>query len=173
MAMPGAVLGVAGWSGSGKTTLIEGLLPLLAGRGLAVSTVKHAHHGFDIDRPGKDSHRHRAAGAREVMVISGTRWALLHEARDEAEPVLEELLTRLAPADLVLVEGFKSHPIPKLEVHRPSLGRAPLWPNDPMILAVASDAALPGCPVAVLPLGDLRQIGDWVADFMRRRLARA
>jgi molybdopterin-guanine dinucleotide biosynthesis protein B len=160
------VLGIAGWSGSGKTTLIAGLVPLLNQAGLAVSTIKHAHHGFDLDRPGKDSHRHREAGAREVLVASGRRWALLHELREEPEPALPQLLARLEPVDLVLVEGFKSHPFPKLEVHRPALGKPPLWPDRPEIGAVASDAPLPACPRTVLPLGDLRAVCNWVLQFV-------
>ena len=155
------VLALVGWSGSGKTTLLTALLPLLVARGLRVSTVKHAHHGFDIDRPGKDSFRHRAAGAHEVMVAGGTRWALLHERGDGAEPPLAALLTRMAPADLVLVEGYKLEPGAKLEVHRPALGRAAIWPDHPDILAVASDAALPGCGRPVLPLGDAPGVAAW------------
>lgn len=161
------VLGVAGWSGAGKTTLIEALLPRLAARGLRVSTVKHAHHGFDMDTPGKDSFRHRAAGAREVLVVGGSRWALLHEI-DGPEPALAELLAHLAPVDLVLVEGFKTSPTPKLEVHRPALGKPPLWPGRPEILAVASDVPLPGCDRAVLPLDDAQAVADWVATTLPR-----
>lgn len=159
------VLGVAGWSGAGKTTLIVALLPRLRALGLCVSTIKHAHHGFDIDRPGKDSFRHRAAGAHEVLVASGARWALLHEI-DGPEPPLSDLLARLAPVDLVLVEGFKSSPGAKLEVHRPALGQPPLWPGRPEILAVASDAALPGCDRPVLPLGDADAVAAWVAGAL-------
>jgi molybdopterin-guanine dinucleotide biosynthesis protein B len=145
----------------------------LIAAGLTVSTVKHAHHGFDMDRPGKDSFRHREAGAREVLVLSGTRWALLHEVGDAPEPTLEDLLDRLAPVDLVLIEGFKSHPIPKLEVYRPVLGKPPLWIEDAAIRAVASDADLPGCPRPVLPLGNVVRIGHWVLDFVHSRLADA
>ena len=156
------VLSLVGWSGSGKTTLLTALLPVLIARGLSVSTVKHAHHGFDIDRPGKDSHRHRAAGAREVMVAGGARWALLHENGDAPEPPLAALLARMAPVDLVLVEGYKLEPGAKLEVHRPALGKPPLWPGRPDILAVASDQGLPGCPAEVLPLGDAASVADWI-----------
>src|SRR5262244_2021489 len=117
------ILGLAGWSGSGKTTLLTGLIPALTTRGFSVSTIKHAHHEFDIDRPGKDSWRHRQAGAREVMVASSRRWALMHELRDKPEPPLEELVAKMSPADLLLVEGWKQHPHPKLEVYRPSLGK--------------------------------------------------
>jgi molybdopterin-guanine dinucleotide biosynthesis protein B len=161
------VLGVAGWSGAGKTTLIVALLPRLAALGLRVSTIKHAHHGFDIDRPGKDSFRHREAGAREVLVVSGMRWALLHEL-DGPEPPLPDLLARLAPVDLVLVEGFKTSPGAKLEVHRPALGQPPLWPGRPEVLAVASDAPLPGCDRPVLPLADADDIAAWVVATLPR-----
>jgi molybdopterin-guanine dinucleotide biosynthesis adapter protein len=157
------VLGVVGWSGSGKTTLIERLLPLLRAAGRSVSTVKHAHHGFDIDRPGKDSYRHRAAGAQETLVVSGTRWALLHEQTGPA-PALPALLARLEPVDLVLVEGFKTHPFPKLEVHRPALGKPPIWPGEPEVAALAVDAPLPaavGRP-PLLPLNDPAAVADWV-----------
>lgn len=153
------VLGIAGWSGSGKTTLITGLLPRLRAAGLVVSTVKHAHRGFDLDRPGKDSFRHREAGAGEVLLIGDRRWALLVE---EAEPALEALLPRLSPCDLVLVEGFKSHPHPKLEVHRPALGKKPLWPGREDIVAVAAPGAIAGCPCPVLPLDDHDAIARWV-----------
>ena len=159
------VLGLVGWSGSGKTTLLTGMLPLLRARGLLVSTVKHAHHGFDIDRPGKDSYRHRAAGAHEVLVASATRWALLHEL-DGPEPSLDELLGRLSPVDLVLVEGFKASACLKLEVFRPSLGQPPIYPDRPDIVAVASDMALPDCDRTVLPLDDPAQVVDWATVFM-------
>lgn len=155
------VIGFAGWSGAGKTTLLAAVLPRLVAAGLRVSTVKHAHEGFDLDRPGKDSYRHREAGAREVMLASGTRWALLHEV-EGPEPGLPELLARLAPCDLVLVEGWKRHPYPKVEVHRPALGKPPLWPEVPGIVAVASDAALPGCPCPVLPLNDPAAVAAWL-----------
>jgi molybdopterin-guanine dinucleotide biosynthesis protein B len=159
------LLGVAGWSGSGKTTLIEAMLPPLRARGLRVSTIKHAHHGFDIDRPGKDSYRHRVAGAHEVLVASASRWALLREV-DGKEPTLDELVARLSPVDLVLVEGFKSSAIAKLEVHRPGIGKAPIWPGRPDIIAVAADTALPHCDRAVLPLDAPARIVDWVIEFL-------
>ena len=160
------VFGVTGASGSGKTTLIVAMLPRLKALGLTVSTIKHAHHGFDIDRPGKDSHRHREAGAREVLVASPGRWALLHE-NDGPEPGLDELLSRLAPVDLVLVEGFRRDGIPKLEVHRPSVGQPPRWPDDPSILAVASDVPLPDCGRPVLPLADPDRIAAWLVAQVR------
>jgi molybdopterin-guanine dinucleotide biosynthesis protein B len=156
------LFGLAGWSGSGKTTLLCRLIPELVGRGLRVSTVKHAHHGFDVDRPGKDSHAHRTAGATEVMIGSAARFALMHELRGAPEPSLLDLLARMTPVDLVLVEGFKSGPHPKLEIHRPSLGKPPLWPDDKRIVAVASDAPLPHCPCPVFTLEGISAIADLV-----------
>jgi len=132
--------GFAGWSGSGKTTLIEQLIPLFVARGLKVSLIKHAHHSFDLDQPGKDSWRHRQAGCTEVLVTSSRRWALVHELRGAPEPTLAELGARLAPCDLLLVEGFKREKLPKLEVYRSSVGEPLLHPHDPDIVAVASDA---------------------------------
>lgn len=159
------VLGLAGWSGSGKTTLLTTLLPLLAARGLSVSTVKHAHHDFDLDQPGKDSWRHRQAGAHEVLIAGSRRWALLHE-NPGPEPTLDALLARMTPVDLVLVEGFKDYPHPKLEVHRPALGRPPLWPGRTDIVAVATDAPLPACPRPVLDLSDPACIAAWIVAFL-------
>ena len=135
-------IGFAGWSGSGKTTLIEQLIALLEARGLAVSLIKHAHHEFEIDYPGKDSHRHRHAGCREVLVTSANRWAVVHELRGGPELTLDEALGRLSPCDLVLVEGFKHAPIPKIEIFRQELGKPALYPDDPHVIAVASDAPL-------------------------------
>jgi molybdopterin-guanine dinucleotide biosynthesis protein B len=157
------VIGIVGWSGSGKTTLLTRLIPLLRASGLTVSTVKHTHHGFDMDRPGKDTYRHREAGAHEVMVAAGTRWALLHEVAGP-EPMLPDLLGRLEPVDLVLVEGFKSHPYPKLEVHRPALGKPPIWPEQPDIVAIATDAPL-AAPHLVLPLNDPAAVARWIEAF--------
>jgi len=159
------VLGLTGWSGSGKTTLLTALIPLFRARGLSVSTVKHAHHGFDLDQPGKDSYRHREAGAREVIVGSATRWALLHE-NDGAEPSLPDLLARLSQVDLVLVEGFKANPHPKIEVFRPALGRDPLWPGRADIVAVAADAAPDPMPPTVLPLNEPAEIVSWAIRFL-------
>lgn len=161
------VLGVTGWSGSGKTVLLTAMLPLFLARGLSVSTVKHAHHAFDLDQPGKDSWRHRAAGAREVLIGSARRWALLHELENEAEPGLEALLGRLSPVDLVLVEGFKAHPHPKLEIFRPSLGKAPLWPGRDDIVALACDArpAQP-CDRPMLPLNEPVAVVDWACRHL-------
>jgi molybdopterin-guanine dinucleotide biosynthesis protein B len=154
------VIGLAGWSGSGKTTLITKVIPVLAGRGLKVATVKHAHHDFDIDQPGKDSWLHRAAGASEVIVASSRRFALIHELRGEPEPPLEDILAKLSPADLIIVEGFKRHAHPKLEVYRASVGKPFLHPDDDCIVAIASDAPLPQAPLPVLPLDDIESIAN-------------
>ena len=159
------IFGLAGWSGSGKTTLLAALIPELAARGLSVSTIKHAHHEFDIDRPGKDSWRHRQAGAREVMVSSARRWALMHELRGDAEPSLDELVRRLGPVDVVIVEGFKRHPHPKLEVHRPSLGKPLLYPDDPHIIAIASDEPF-AAPLPLLSLADPAAVAGFMLDHL-------
>jgi len=137
------VFGFAGWSGSGKTTLIEQVVPRLVARGIRVSLVKHAHHRFDVDRPGKDSYRHRHAGCSEVLVTSRERWALMHELRGGRELTLPETLARLSPCDLVLIEGYKAAPIPKLEVWRPAAGKPLLYPRDPHIVAIATDSLEP------------------------------
>ena len=156
------IFGLVGWSGSGKTTLMTGLLPELIGRGLAVSTMKHTHHAFDMDRRGKDSYEHRAAGATEVLVTSSARWALLHELRDTPEPGIDALLGRMAPVDLVLIEGFKTYPHDKLEVFRRATGKSILCPQDPTIVAVASDEPLPGLEATVLDLDDISAIADFI-----------
>jgi molybdopterin-guanine dinucleotide biosynthesis adapter protein len=156
------IFGLAGWSGSGKTTLMTSLIPELVARGLTVSTLKHAHHAFDVDQPGKDSWRHRQAGASEVMVVSERRWALMHELRGAPEPGLDDLLGRITPVDLLLVEGFKHHPHPKIEVYRPALGKPPLHPDDPFVVAVASDEELPGLALPRLPLGDSAAVADFI-----------
>jgi molybdopterin-guanine dinucleotide biosynthesis protein B len=136
------IIGLAGWSGSGKTTLLAKIIPRLVARGLTVSTVKHAHHGFDVDTPGKDSHTHRMAGATEVMVASGRRWALMHELRGATEPKIPELLAKMSRVDLVLIEGFKREPHRKIEVYRAANGKPPLFPDDPEIVGIASDTKL-------------------------------
>ncbi|MEO1190349.1 MAG: molybdopterin-guanine dinucleotide biosynthesis protein B [Pseudomonadota bacterium] len=158
------VIGLAGWSGSGKTTLVTQLLPVLVGRGYSVSTLKHAHHSFDVDKPGKDSHRHREAGAFQVLISSQSRWALMQENRGLPEPDSATLLAKLDPVDLVLIEGFKREPHEKIEVFRPSVGKPPLWPGDSNIVAVASDEALPDCPRPLLPLDDMEAIADFIAQ---------
>jgi molybdopterin-guanine dinucleotide biosynthesis adapter protein len=156
------IFGLAGWSGSGKTTLITALIPQFAARGVTVSTIKHAHHMFDVDHPGKDSWRHRKSGAREVMVASRQRWALMHELRGTAEPSLDELVQRMSPVDLLLVEGFKRHSHPKIEVYRPSLGKPFLYPEDPFIVAIASDERLPEALVPWLPLSDAGSVAAFI-----------
>ena len=159
------IFGFAGYSGSGKTTLIEQLLPRFVAAGLKVSLVKHAHHAFDIDKPGKDSYRHREAGASEVLVTSDTRWVLMHESRNEPEPTLEAQVARFSPCDLVLVEGFKRAAIPKLEIHRPSLGHALLHTDDPNIIAIACD----GVVASALPTLDINN-PTAIAEFIMRHL---
>jgi molybdopterin-guanine dinucleotide biosynthesis protein B len=137
------VLGIVGWSGAGKTTLMKQLLPLLVARGLRIATLKHAHHEFEVDLPGKDSWVHRKSGSSEVIVCSSRRWVHIHELEGATEPPLVELLERLAPCDLILVEGFKRDRHPKLEIHRAELGKPLLYPDDPGIRAIATDSALP------------------------------
>jgi molybdopterin-guanine dinucleotide biosynthesis protein B len=156
------IIGFAGWSGAGKTTLIRQVIARLVGQGLRVATLKHAHHDFDIDQPGKDSWEHRKAGAAEVLVVSNTRWALMHELNGAPEPSLSELLGRLAPADIVLVEGFKRSPIPKLEVFRAANDRPPLHPDDESIIAIAADIAFPNAGRPVLPLDDVAAITAFI-----------
>jgi molybdopterin-guanine dinucleotide biosynthesis protein B len=154
------IIGLAGWSGSGKTTLLAKVIPRIVARGLKVSTLKHAHHGFDVDQPGKDSHTHRMVGATEVLVGSANRWALVHELRGQAEPGLAALLAKLSPVDLVLVEGYKRESHPKLEVYRAALGKPLLHPDDSAIVAVASDEPLPAARVPVVDLDDVERIAD-------------
>jgi molybdopterin-guanine dinucleotide biosynthesis protein B len=154
------IIGLAGWSGSGKTTLVTKVIPRLVARGLRVSTLKHAHHGFDLDQPGKDSFMHRAAGATEVAISSAKRFAILHELREEPEWDLPDLVRKLSPVDLVLVEGFKRDAFPKLEIHRHANGKPLLHPEDPAIVAVASDRPLPAATVPVVDLDDIDGIVD-------------
>ena len=162
------IIGLAGWSGSGKTTLITKLLPRLIARGCRVSTLKHAHHGFDLDQPGKDSFMHRVAGATEVVISSARRFAILHELREEPEWDLPNLLDKLSPVDIVLVEGFKREKLPKLEVYRAANGKPLLHPDDDWIVAVAADGALPQASVPVIPLDDIEKIVDvLLAEAMR------
>ena len=154
------IIGLAGWSGSGKTTLVKKAIPCLIARGLKVSTLKHAHHGFDLDQPGKDSFFHRAAGATEVIVSSAKRFAILHELREEAEWDLPALVAKMSPVDLVLVEGYKRDAFPKLEVHRAANGKSLIHPEDPHIVAIASDVPLPAARVPVIDLDDIEAIAD-------------
>lgn len=162
------ILGIAGWSGSGKTTLIERLIPLLQVRGLVVSVLKHAHHGFDLDTPGKDSWRHREAGACEVLVSSARRWALLHEVGADEEPGLEQLVSRLSPCDLVLVEGFKREAVPRIEVRREARPAPLLAPTDPWIIAIASDRPLEGEALPVLDLNDAPALAGFVMAWLEQ-----
>ena len=162
------VIGFAGWSGSGKTSLIEQVIALLSARGFVVSLIKHAHHRFDVDHEGKDSWRHRRAGCREVLISSSRRWSVMHELQDEPEPTLESLLGKLSGCDLVLVEGFKRAAIPKIEIYREALGEPLLFPNDPHIVAIATDA-----PVATalprLDINDAAAVADFVVYYAFNR----
>ena len=157
-------MGIAGWSGSGKTTLIVQLIPHLTAQGLRIATLKHAHHNFDVDEPGKDSYEHRKAGAGEVIICSSRRWAQMHELAGEPEPNLGQLLRRLSPCDLILVEGFKTERHPKLEVFREAVGKSPLYPKDPHIVAVACDRGLPGAALPVVDLNDIEAVARLVLE---------
>ena len=159
------IFGIAGFSGSGKTTLLEKLIPLFTARGLKVSLIKHAHHTFDIDQPGKDSYRHRHAGCGEVLVTSSRRWVLMHELRGAPEPTLREHLPHFAPCDLLLVEGFKREPIPKLEVHRAATGESNLFPHDPDVIAVATDTRL-DTPLPQFDLNDVQAIAGFILHWV-------
>jgi molybdopterin-guanine dinucleotide biosynthesis protein B len=160
------IFGFAGWSGSGKTTLIEKLIPRFAGAGLRVSLIKHAHHTFDVDHPGKDSYRHRHAGASEILVTSSRRWVLMHELRGAHEPSFEEHVKRVSPCDLLIVEGFKFAPIPKLEVWRAVTEEPLLHPNDPHIVAVASDSKV-ATKLPVLDLNDDAAIAAFIISHLK------
>jgi molybdopterin-guanine dinucleotide biosynthesis protein B len=157
------LIGLAGWSGAGKTTLLQRLIPVLTRRGLRVSTLKHAHHAFDVDQPGKDSYVHREAGATEVLVASAARWALMHELRGASEPELPELLAHMTPVDIVLVEGFKRGTHRKIEVHRVANAKPLLHPDDPSIAVLASDPAIP----ATIPTIDLNDIDAVAAAVLQ------
>lgn len=156
------VFGVVGYKNAGKTGLMERLVAEITGRGVTVSTLKHAHHSFDVDQPGKDSYRHRTAGARQVLLSSGARWALMSELRGDDEPPLAELLARLDPVDLVLIEGWKAEGHPKVEAHRQETGHPLLAPGDPAIKAIAADHAVPEAPCPVLDLNDTGAIADLI-----------
>ena len=168
----GQVLAVVGWSGSGKTTLLEKLVARLAAAGLRVNIVKHSHHDIELEPPRKDSARLRLAGAAEVMIASPYRVAIMRELRGESEPSLAEHLLRLAPADLTLVEGYKWETLPKLEVYRPQVGKAPLYPDDDAIVGVVSDVPRPddvGAHVAWLDLNDPDGVIDWLHGWLQPR----
>ncbi len=155
-------LGIAGYSGSGKTTLVTRLIPELIGRGLAVSTVKHTHHAVALDRRGDISRRLQRLGAREVLLADAQRWTLLHELRGQPEPSVTQLAARMTPVDLLIVEGFKRHAHRKIEVHRPALGKPMLWPDDPQVMAVASDEEIADLPLPRLDLNDVPAIADFI-----------
>lgn len=156
--------GFAGWSGSGKTTLVKAVIPALIARGLSVSTIKHTHHNFDIDKPGKDSYEHRVAGASEVLITGASRWALLHENRGEPEPSINDMLARMAPVDLVLIEGFKSYPHAKMEIFRPEVGKPMLCAEDSSIVAIATQTPL-DVPIPTLDLDDIEAVADFIFSF--------
>lgn len=159
-------IGFIGYSNTGKTTLIEKLIPIFRARGLAVSAIKNAHHGFDMDRPGKDSYRYREAGAGQVLIATGQRWALLTET-PQAPATLDDLLAQLAPCDLVIIEGFKSEGrIPRIEVRRTANTEPPLFPHDPNVIAVAADHAV-DTRLPVLDLNDAANIAAFVVDHLR------
>lgn len=160
------IIGFAGWSGSGKTTLLEQVIGLLESGGLVVSLIKHAHHDVEIDHPGKDSYRHRQAGCREVMVTSAKRWAVMHELRGRDELTLSEAVAQLSPCDLVLVEGFKREAFPKIEVYRPEVGKPAMYPNDPQIIAVATNVAL-DTPLPQLDINQPAAVANFIRDWMR------
>lgn len=161
------VMGIVGWKNSGKTTLVVELVRNLTARGLKVSTIKHAHHDFDIDRPGKDSYLHREAGATDVIVSSGGRWAHMHELRGQTEPELADLLPHIKGADLVLVEGFKRDPHKKIEVVPPDFDGELLTLNDPDVVALASDASdLPDVTVPVLSRSNPAEVADFIVDYL-------
>jgi molybdopterin-guanine dinucleotide biosynthesis adapter protein len=152
------IIGFAGWSGSGKTTLLSKVIPRLVAGGFTVSTVKHAHHGFDVDTPGKDSHTHRMAGATEVLVASGVRWALMHELRDHAEPTIYELLRKMSPVDLVLIEGFKSAMYARIEIFRNEVGKPPFHPENPQVVGIVSDMPFPQAGRPVVDIDDIEGV---------------
>jgi len=158
------IFGFAGWSGSGKTTLIEALIPRFVKHGISVSIIKHAHHSFDIDHPGKDSYRHRQAGCREVVLVSEKRWAIMHELRDEPEPSLEEQIGRVSPCDLLLVEGYKHYPLPKLEIWRKENAKPLLHAEDEHVVAIASDTPLE-TRLPRFDLNDRDGIGNFILSY--------
>jgi molybdopterin-guanine dinucleotide biosynthesis protein B len=158
------IIGFAGYSGSGKTTLLEKVIPLLTAKGLRVAVIKHAHHNFDIDKPGKDTFRHREAGAKEVMIISAQRWALMHELNDESEPSLETLCAHFSPCDLILAEGYKHASIPKLEVYRAETKHEHLYPADPGIIGVVTDSK-DAFPLPVLDINKPEDVAEFILKY--------
>ena len=169
------IIGLAGWSGSGKTTLLAKIIPRLVARGFTVSTVKHAHHGFDVDTPGKDSHTHRMAGATEVLVASGKRWALMHELREAPEPSIYDLLQKMSPVDLVLIEGFKSAHHVRIEVYRRDVGKLPFHPENPHVVGIVSDTPFPDAGRPVVDIDDIEGVVELIlakAERLETLLAR-
>ena len=169
------IIGLAGWSGSGKTTLLAKVIPFLVARGLTVSTVKHAHHGFDVDTPGKDSHTHRTAGATEVLVASSRRWALMHELREEPEPSIYDLLQKMSPVDLVLIEGFKSAHHARIEVYRKEVGKLPFHTENPHVVGIVSDTPFPDAGRPVVDIDDIEGVVELIlvkAERLETMLAR-
>jgi len=164
---PRHVIGIVGWSGSGKTTLFSDLIPVLTGRGYTVSTMKHTHHDFDMDQPGKDSYRHREAGAQEVLLTSRKRWALLHELRDAPEYEIDNLIAMMAPVDILLIEGFKAHSYPKIEVNRPSRGKKLLCETDVSVVALATDEKVEGVQVEQLDLNDVEAVANYIVSYLK------
>jgi len=162
---PTRIIGFAGWSGAGKTHLLTRLIPALKARGYRIATLKHAHHAFDVDTPGKDSWLHRQAGASEVLVASSRRWALMHELRDEAEPMLAQLLRQMQPTDFILIEGYKRDVHPKIEVYREANGKPWLHPDDPSIIAIASDVPLADQALPQARLDDTDRVAQMVIDL--------
>lgn len=159
------IFGISGWKNSGKTGLAVRLVAEFTRRGYRISTIKHAHHDFDIDKVGADSFRHREAGAHEVTIVSGTRFAIMHELRGEPEPSFEEIVARIAPCDLILIEGYKREPVPKIEARRlDAANREPLAPNDPHIVAIAADHGVEGSDIPVFDLNDTSGIADFIAE---------
>ncbi len=162
------IIGLAGWSGSGKTTLLAKIIPRLVARGYTVSTIKHAHHSFDVDTPGKDSHVHRMAGATEVLVGSARRWALIHELREDREPSIDDLLLKMSPVDLVLIEGFKAARHTRIEVYRRDVGKPPLHPDNPGIAGIISDTPFPDAGRPVVHIDDIEGAVDMVLALAER-----
>ncbi len=161
------IFGMVGWSGSGKTTLLKLLLPELIGRGFRVSTMKHTHHSVDLDQPGKDSYEHRMAGAEEVLITSSTRWALMHELRDSAEPDMDDLITRMTPVDLLLIEGFKHHRHDKMEISRGATGKPLICKDDSSIVAISSDQDHDDLGIPIIDLNDTAAIADFIIAHCR------
>lgn len=174
--MKQSVMGIMGRSGSGKTTLLSDLIPVLIEMGLSVSTVKHTHHHFDVDKPGKDSYRHREVGAKEVLLTSSQRWALLHEVRDAPEPDMVEMMAHMSPVDVVLIEGFKSHDFPKIEVYRPSLGKPVIGRAKQNVVAIATDEAdhkaVLDLNVEILDLGNVKAIGEFIVEYLKLKTSK-